>query len=118
MLWALYGLGLASLLLAAVASNPQQFAGFRLCLGTALGMITPLTISYINEWAPRRTANVYTIWVFQFGFSVGGIMAGFAGAFLATNFGWQAISVYIIACAVLTLIAVALLPDRSQADAS
>jgi hypothetical protein len=32
------------------------------------------------------------------------------------NFGWQAISVYIIACAVLTLIAGALLPDRSKAD--
>ena len=31
------------------------------------------------------------------------------------NFGWQAISVYIIACAVLTLVAVVLLPDRSKA---
>ena len=32
------------------------------------------------------------------------------------NFGWQAISVYIIACVVLTLTAVALLPDRRKAD--
>ncbi len=31
-------------------------------------------------------------------------------------FGWQAIAVYIIACVVLTLFAVALLPDRSRAD--
>jgi hypothetical protein len=32
------------------------------------------------------------------------------------HFGWQAICVYIIACAVLTLGAVALLPDRRHAD--
>jgi NADH:ubiquinone oxidoreductase subunit 6 (subunit J) len=32
------------------------------------------------------------------------------------NFGWQAIAVYVIACVVLTLFAVALLPDRSRAD--
>jgi uncharacterized membrane protein len=32
------------------------------------------------------------------------------------NFGWQAIAVYIIACVVLTLIAVVLLPDRSKTD--
>jgi hypothetical protein len=31
------------------------------------------------------------------------------------NFGWQAISVYIIACVLLTLTAVVLLPDRSRA---
>lgn len=114
MLWALYGMGLASLALAAIAGNPLEFAGLRLCLGTALGMITPLTISYINEWAPRRTANVYTIWVFQFGFSVGGIMAGFAGAFLATAHGWQAIY---YAGAVSILVAVAAqrwLPESAQ----
>jgi hypothetical protein len=37
---------------------------------------------------------------------------------MLVNFGWQAISVYIIACAALTLVAVALLPDRSKADLS
>jgi AAHS family benzoate transporter-like MFS transporter/AAHS family 4-hydroxybenzoate transporter-like MFS transporter len=114
MLWALYGMGLASLALAAIAQSPLQFAGFRLCLGMALGMITPLTISYINEWAPKRTANVYTIWVFQLGFSIGGIMAGFAGAFLAPALGWQAIY---YAGAASILIAVAAqwwLPESAQ----
>ena len=32
------------------------------------------------------------------------------------NFGWQAIAVYMIACVVITLIAAALLPDRSKTD--
>jgi hypothetical protein len=35
---------------------------------------------------------------------------------MLVGFGWQAIAVYIIACVVLTLIAVVLLPDRSRAD--
>ena len=35
---------------------------------------------------------------------------------MLAGFGWQAIAVYIIACVVLTLIAVVLLPDRSRAD--
>lgn len=114
MLWALYGLGLASLALAAAAASPLQFAGFRLCLGTALGMITPLTISYINEWAPKRTANVYTIWVFQLGFSLGGIMAGAAGALLAPRLGWQAIY-YAGAVSILVAVAAQLwLPESAQ----
>lgn len=114
MLWALYGMGAASLALASVAHNPLQFALFRLCLGTALGMITPLTISYINEWAPKRTANVYTIWVFQFGFSVGGIAAGAAGAILAPSLGWQAIY-YAGAMAILVAVAAQCwLPESAQ----
>jgi hypothetical protein len=32
------------------------------------------------------------------------------------NFGWQAIAVYMIACVVLTMIAAALLPDRSKTE--
>ncbi|WP_296950587.1 MFS transporter [uncultured Massilia sp.] len=114
MLCALYGLGLASLSLAAIADSPLTFAGFRLCLGTALGMITPLVIAYINEWAPRRSANVYTIWVFQFGFSLGGIMAGAAGAVLAPSFGWQAIY-YAGALSILVAVAAqAWLPESAQ----
>lgn len=114
MLWALYGMGIASLLLAAAANSPLQFAAFRLCLGTALGMITPLTISYVNEWAPKRTANLYAIWVFQLGFSLGGIAAGAAGAMLAPALGWQAIY---LAGAVSIVVAVAAqwwLPESAQ----
>jgi len=48
------------------------------------------------------------------------LIAGGPAPLLATwmlaSFGWQAISVYIIACVVLTLAAVVLLPDRSRAD--
>jgi hypothetical protein len=54
------------------------------------------------------------------GYQAASLIAGGPAPLLATwmlvNFGWQAISVYIIACAALTLVAVALLPDRSKAD--
>jgi MFS family permease len=114
MLWALYGMSVASLLLARVANSPIEFALFRLFLGTALGMVTPLTISYINEWAPKRTANIYAIWVFQLGFSAGGIAAAAAGATLAPALGWQAIY-YLGAISVLVALAAhRWLPESAQ----
>ena len=54
------------------------------------------------------------------GYQAASLIAGGPAPILATwmlpSFGWQAISVYIIACAVLTLVAVAFLPDRRNAD--
>jgi MFS family permease len=54
------------------------------------------------------------------GYQAASLIAGGPAPLLATwmlaNFGWQAIAVYIIACVVLTLIAVILLPDRSRTD--
>jgi MFS family permease len=54
------------------------------------------------------------------GYQTASLIAGGPAPLLATwmlaSFGWQAISVYIIACVVLTLAAVVLLPDRSRAD--
>jgi hypothetical protein len=52
------------------------------------------------------------------GYQAPSLIAGGPAPLLATwmlpNFGWQAISVYIIACAFLTGAAVVLLPDRSR----
>ena len=72
--------------------------------------------SYIAENFPTGLAYAGS----GLGYQAASLIAGGPAPLLATwmlpNFGWQAISVYIIACAVLTLIAVALLPDRSKAD--
>ena len=72
--------------------------------------------SYIAENFPTGLAYAGS----GLGYQAASLIAGGPAPLLATwilvNFGWQAISVYIIACAILTLIAVALLPDRSQAD--
>jgi MFS family permease len=72
--------------------------------------------SYIAESFPTGLAYAGS----GLGYQAASLIAGGPAPLLATwmlpNFGWQAISVYIIACAVLTLIAVALLPDRREAD--
>ena len=53
------------------------------------------------------------------GYQAASLIAGgpapLLAAWMLPNFGWQAISVYILACAVVTLTAVILLPDRSKA---
>jgi MFS family permease len=72
--------------------------------------------SYIAESFPTRLGYAGS----GLGYQAASLIAGGPAPLLATwmlaSFGWQAISVYIIACAVLTLIAAALLPDRSKAD--
>ena len=72
--------------------------------------------SYIAESFPTRLAYGGS----GLGYQLASLIAGGPAPLLATwmlpHFGWQAISVYIIACAVLTLAAIALLPDRRHAD--
>ncbi len=72
--------------------------------------------SYIAENFPTGLAYAGS----GLGYQAASLIAGGPAPLLATwmlpNFGWQAISVYIIACVVLTLTATALLPDRSRVD--
>jgi metabolite-proton symporter len=74
--------------------------------------------SYIAESFPTRLAYGGS----GLGYQTASLIAGGPAPLLATwmlaSFGWQAISVYIIACAALTLIASAFLPDRSKTDLS
>ncbi|WP_199540986.1 MFS transporter [Paraburkholderia kururiensis] len=114
MLLALWLLTAASGALATVAHTPLAFALLRLVLGTALGMVTPLALTCINEWAPRKHANTYATWVFQFGFSAGGIFAGVAGILLTPRFGWQSLYYIGILSAVVAAVATIWLPESIQ----
>jgi AAHS family benzoate transporter-like MFS transporter/AAHS family 4-hydroxybenzoate transporter-like MFS transporter len=84
-------LGVASLCLAFLAHDFQTFCLLRLCLGLALGMLSPLAFVYINEWAPSVCANRYATLAFVVPFSLGGIFAGIAGMVLAPEWGWRAL---------------------------
>jgi len=70
--------------------------------------------SYIAEGFPTGLAYAGS----GLGYQAASLIAGGPAPLLATwmlpTFGWQAISVYIIACVVLTLTATVLLPDRSR----
>ncbi|MGF6970834.1 MFS family permease [Paraburkholderia sp. WC7.3g] len=114
MLIALWTLTLASGLLATVVDSALSFAGVRLVLGTALGMVTPLALTCINEWAPRRNANTFATWVFQFGFSAGGIFAGVAGITFTSRFGWQSLYFIGVLSALVAAAAMKWLPESAQ----
>jgi MFS family permease len=72
--------------------------------------------AYIAESFPTRLGYAGS----GLGYQLASLIAGGPAPLLATwmlaSFGWQAISVYIIACAVITLAAMVFLPDRSTAD--
>jgi MFS family permease len=72
--------------------------------------------AYIAESFPTRLGYAGS----GMGYQLASLIAGGPAPLLATwmlpNFGWPAICVYIIACAVITLVAAWLLPDRSKTD--
>jgi MFS family permease len=77
-------------------------------------MVTPLALTCINEWAPRRNANTFATWVFQLGFSAGGILAGIVGLTVTPQFGWQSLYFVGVLSAVVALAAMKWLPESAQ----
>ena len=70
--------------------------------------------SYIAESFPTGLAYAGSGIGYQAASLIAGGPAPLLAVWMLPNFGWQAISVYIIACVVLTLAAAFLLPDRSR----
>ena len=91
LLLALWLLTATTGVLATLVHGPESFALARLAMGTALGMVTPLILTSVNEWAPARYANTFATWLFQLGFSLGGISAGVFGLLLTPHFGWRSL---------------------------
>jgi MFS family permease len=72
--------------------------------------------SYIAESFPTGLAYGGSGLGYQSASLIAGGPAPLLATWMLASFGWQAISVYIIACVVLTLAAVVLLPDRSRSE--
>jgi MFS family permease len=66
-----------------------MFCAIRVLTGLGLGVLLPLATTYINELAPRRVANTFSLWGVAFGWALGGTMAGLVGVFLTPIFGWK-----------------------------
>ncbi|SDE10276.1 MFS transporter, AAHS family, 4-hydroxybenzoate transporter [Variovorax sp. CF079] len=66
-----------------------MFCTLRVLTGLGLGVLLPLATTYINELAPRRVANTFSLWGVAFGWALGGTMAGLVGVFLTPLFGWK-----------------------------
>jgi AAHS family 4-hydroxybenzoate transporter-like MFS transporter len=69
----------------------NSFCLLRVATGVGLGTLLPLAATYINELAPRRVNNAFSLWGVALGWSAGGALAGLVGVFLTPRFGWQAL---------------------------
>ena len=86
------GVWIASLFTLATPLLGNSFGSFcllRVLTGLGLGVLLPLATTYINELAPRRVANRFSIWGVGLGWALGGTAAGLVGVFLTPGHGWQ-----------------------------
>ena len=78
-----WGAGVMSLAIGVFANDLGTFIGLRLVMGVSLGLLMPIAITYINEIAPKRVANVFTIGFFSLGWIGGATCSGFIAAWLS-----------------------------------
>lgn len=103
-----------TLLTALFATDFLSFCGLRFFTGLGLGVLLPLGTTYINELAPQRLSNRFSLWGVTLGWSLGGVAAGLVGVFLTPQYGWQ-ILYFVGALSIpLTLVAHAVLPESPK----
>jgi AAHS family 4-hydroxybenzoate transporter-like MFS transporter len=88
----LAGLWITTIFSVSTAVAGHSFAGFctlRVLTGLGLGVLLPLSTTYINELAPRRIANTFALWGVALGWAAGGAAAGIVGVFVTPHTGWQ-----------------------------
>lgn len=78
-----------SALTALIAHSFETFCILRVLTGLGLGVLLPLSTTYINELAPKRVANRFALWGVALGWSMGGAAAGLVGVFITPHTGWQ-----------------------------
>ena len=87
----IWGAGLMSLAIGFFANDLSTFIGLRFVMGVSLGLLMPIAITYINEIAPKRVANVFTIGFFSLGWIGGATCSGFIAAWLSPRYGWHSL---------------------------
>lgn len=101
----LTGLWVTSIFSALTAIAADSFVSFctlRVLTGLGLGVLLPLSTTYINELAPRRVANIFALWGVALGWAAGGAAAGLVGVFVTPHTGWQGLY-WIGACSLLLI---------------
>lgn len=89
-----WGAGLMSLAIGLFANDLSTFIGLRFVMGVALGLLMPIAITYINEIAPRKVSNVFTIGFFSLGWIGGATCSGFIAAWLTPRYGWHSLYLF------------------------
>jgi MFS transporter, AAHS family, 4-hydroxybenzoate transporter len=113
----LAGLWIVNVLTLATAVFATDFLSFcilRFITGLGLGVLLPLGTTYINELAPQRLSNRFSLWGVTLGWSLGGVAASLVGVFLTPQWGWQVLY-YVGALSIpLTLVVHAVLPESPK----
>lgn len=103
-----------TLLTAIFATDFFSFCALRLATGLGLGVLLPLGTTFINELAPQRLSNRFSLWGVTLGWSLGGVFAGLVGVYLTPSYGWQVLY-YVGALSIpLTLVVHAVLPESPK----
>jgi AAHS family 4-hydroxybenzoate transporter-like MFS transporter len=103
-----------TLLTALFATDFVSFCALRFLTGLGLGVLLPLGTTYINELAPQRVSNRFSLWGVTLGWSLGGVFASLVGVFLTPQYGWQ-ILYFVGALSIpLTLVVHAVLPESPK----
>jgi len=69
-----------SILTALIADSFASFCTLRVLTGLGLGVLLPLSTTYINELAPRRVANTFALWGVALGWVAGALLGRFTFA--------------------------------------
>lgn len=117
LLAALWIVTLFSFATAAFGRSFLSFCGLRLLTGLGMGALLPLGVTYVNEYAPRRLANTFSMWGWALGWATGGIVAAAIGIYLTPLFGWPALYYAASLSVVLVLVCHAALPESLQFSA-
>jgi AAHS family 4-hydroxybenzoate transporter-like MFS transporter len=103
-----------TLLTALLATDFLSFCALRFLTGLGLGVLLPLGTTYINELAPQRLSNRFSLWGVTLGWSLGGVAAGLVGVFLTPRYGWQILYFVGTLSIPLTLVVHAVLPESPK----
>ena len=102
---------------AALGRSFWSFCILRALTGLGMGALLPLGVTYVNEYAPRRLANTFSMWGWALGWAAGGIVAAAIGIYLTPMFGWQALYYAASLSIVLVLVCHVALPESLQFSA-
>src|SRR5690348_18311656 len=115
LLGALWIATLFSLATALFAHSFWAFCGLRVLTGLGLGALLPIGVTYLNEFAPRRTLHTFATWAL--GWAMGGVAAAGVGVFLTPSLGWQALYYVASLSAALVVVCHIMLPESLQFSA-
>ncbi len=103
-----------TLLTALYADSFYSFCILRILTGIGLGALLPVATTYINELAPPRISNAFSLWGVTLGWSLGGMFAGLVGVYLTPTYGWPVLYWVGTLSIPLTLVAMFALPESPR----